>query len=146
MIAGYVAVESATIPLITPGQPIEVSIKNLEGFPFDQQNGTIDDVPQPFRNFDGKRVTFIGEMWAPDQATPKLSHFEMCYRLPRNDRNPPPLIQEYWQCKPIPGVTVYYSDGLVRVTGILHVDVRRKGGRVINVYNVDVEKVEPLKS
>ncbi|HEY1683409.1 MAG TPA: hypothetical protein VGG19_01485 [Tepidisphaeraceae bacterium] len=106
LIAGYVVLEASEIVSPVPGQPIDISMKNLGGFPFNQQDGTINDVPQSFRNLDGKRLNLVGVLWAPQSTTPQLSRFEITYAIPRGSWHLPPQIQQFVQCKPALGRTI----------------------------------------
>jgi hypothetical protein len=47
---------------------MDVDLKAMSTFTFDQNNGTIDDIPQKWRDLDGKKVVVHGEMWAADDA------------------------------------------------------------------------------
>src|SRR5918993_240852 len=78
-----------------------VELQAMSSFLFDQNKGTIDDVPAKWRELDGQKVILEGKM-----------------------------------------VDYYY--GLVRVRGTLHVDVKRDAGKVVSVYQFDVEDVEPV--
>ena len=125
------------------GNFIEADLKAMSDFPFDQNNGTIDDIPQKWRQLDGKTVQVIGQIWAPDSASPALTHFQLCYSIAKCCFNGPPQIQHFVQARAAKGY-VYYSDGLVRVTGVLHVKVKNEGGKVTQVYAMDVENAEPI--
>src|SRR3982751_4868755 len=47
------------------GDYLEVDLKAISNFPFDQNNGRITDVPKAWRDLDGKRVTLEGEIVSP---------------------------------------------------------------------------------
>ncbi|HEY1686874.1 MAG TPA: hypothetical protein VGG19_19085 [Tepidisphaeraceae bacterium] len=125
------------------GGYFEADLKAMSDFPFDQQNGTQDDVPAKWRQLDGKRVEVVGQIWAPEMASPALSHFELCYSIAKCCFNGPPQIQHFVQARAAHGY-VYYSDGLVKVSGIMHVRVLHDGGKVTQVYSMDVDKAEPM--
>src|SRR5688500_4837697 len=46
----------------------QVDLKAMSTFSLDQQNGTIDDVPQKWRALDGQKVILYGEIWQPLSA------------------------------------------------------------------------------
>jgi hypothetical protein len=127
------------------GDYLECDLKAMSTFPFDQNNGTRTDVPKQWRDLDGKRVQVVGEIYAPDSASPQLEHFQLVYSIAKCCFNGPPQIQHFVQAKaasadkPVP-----YYQGLVKVTGTLHVDVKRDAGKVTQVYAMDVERAEPI--
>jgi hypothetical protein len=121
-----------------------VELKALSNFPFDQENGTINDVPKKWRELDGKRVELVGELWAPNSASYELNKFELVYSIAKCCTSGPPQIQHFVQSTVKDGRTVPFYDGLVRVVGTLHVDVKKDGGRVSQVYALDVESVERI--
>src|SRR3954466_8668129 len=43
----------------------QVDLKAMSSFEFDQVNGTKQDIPEQWRNLDGKKVILRGEMWSP---------------------------------------------------------------------------------
>jgi hypothetical protein len=121
----------------------QVDLKAMSSFPFDQSNGTIDDIPQIWRDLDGKKVILYGEMWNPTSAGDKLGTFELVYSIAKCCFNGPPQIQHFVQSKVVDDGKADYYDGLVKVTGTLHVDVKKAGGKVVSVYQLYVDSVEP---
>src|SRR5262245_4241369 len=70
----------------------EVDLKAMSNFTFDQQRGTIDDVPAKWRSLDGAKVVLYGEMWAPlDASNGGLGGFDLCYSIAKCCFNGPPL-------------------------------------------------------
>jgi hypothetical protein len=57
----------------------------------------------------------------------------------------PPLVQHFVQSKVTGGKTVEYDDGRVKVTGTLHIDVKKAAGHLASIYQLDVDSVEPLR-
>ena len=125
------------------GGYIEADLKAMSLFPFDQVNGKLTDVPPQWRALDGKRVQVVGEMWAPGSAAPEIRNFQVVYSIGKCCFNGPPQIQHFVQAE-AKGGTVPFISGLVKITGTLHVDVKRNDEKVSQVYALDVEKVEPL--
>jgi len=124
------------------GDYIEADLKAMSLFPFDQNNGTISDIPKQWRDLDGKRVQVRGEMWAPGSAAPEVKNFQVVYSIAKCCFSGPPQIQHFVQAKatkdPIP-----YVDGLVEITGTLHVDVKHgPDGKITQVYALDVDHAE----
>lgn len=122
---------------------VKVDLKAISTFPFDQKNGTIDDVPVQFRALDGKRVLVEGEIWAPNSASGRLRQFELVYSIAKCCFSGPPQIQHFVQSQVVDGKGVPFYDGLVRAVGTLRVDVKRDGGKVVSVYQLEIERLEP---
>jgi hypothetical protein len=128
------------------GDVTEVDLKAMSNFPFDQTNGTINDIPKQWRDLDGKRVQVTGEIYAPDSASNDLDHFDLVYSIAKCCFSGPPQIQHFVHSKVKDGGTVPYYNGLVQVVGILKVDVQKdpKTGKVSQVYALDVENLKSL--
>jgi hypothetical protein len=121
-----------------------VELQAMSSFLFDQNNGTIDDVPAKWRALDGQKVILEGEMWQPMSAGDRLGSFELVYSISKCCTTGPPQIQHFVHSKVVNGKNVDYYSGLVRVRGTLHVDVKRAEGKVVSVYELDVEDVESM--
>ncbi len=121
----------------------EVDLRAMSTFPFDQNNGTLNDVPEQWRALDGQKVVLYGEMWNGTSAGDKLATFELVYSIATCCLSGPPQIQHFVHSKVADnGMADYYS-GQVKVTGTLNVDVKREAGKVVSVYQLNVESVEP---
>jgi len=139
----YLGLESTlTGGIRQQGEYALVDLKAMSTFPFDSTNGTIEDVPDKWRALDGKKVILYGEMWQPQAAAGKLGNFELVYSIANCCFSGPPQIQHFVHSKVVPGKTVNYYNGLVKVTGTLRVNVKKSGGQVASVYQLDVEDVE----
>lgn len=126
------------------GDFLEVNLKALSSFDFDQNVGTIEDVPERWRALSGRRVRLEGEMWQPQVAAGQISEFELVYSIAKCCFSGPPQIQHFVLGRVQPGARVGYYSGLVRVMGTLHVDVEVSEGRVTRVFKLDVESVDPV--
>jgi hypothetical protein len=125
-------------------EPIEVNLKDMSLFDFDPWKGGVDDIPQRFRDLEGKRVTFVGEMWAPAQRDDgSLSFFQTVYSKTKWSFRGPPHPQDFWDCNPVNGVKIDYSDWPVKVIGVFHVKIRRDED-IKSIYEVDVQSVRPF--
>jgi hypothetical protein len=127
-------------------QPIEVNLKDMSLFDLDQVNGTASDVPKSFRDLDGKRVTFVGEMWDPKLGGDgkSVSFFQTVYSKSHWSFRGSPHAQDFWACTPSAGISVTDTDAPIRVTGVLHVKIQKDSGVIKSVYEVDVESVQPF--
>jgi hypothetical protein len=123
----------------------QVELKALGNFNFDQTAGTLNDVPQRWRELDGKRVVFEGFMYDGKSAGPKLGSFQFVYNIQKCCFNGPPLVQERVFARVPNNREAEWIDGFARLTGILHVNVKKaKDGTITSVYTLDVEKAEPI--
>ena len=127
------------------GDVIEVNLKAMSTFGFDQVNGTTDDIPRKWRDLDGKRVQLVGEMWTGNNIYDEVNQFELVYSIAKCCFSGPPQIQHFVQsiASTESGTVKYHHMRPVRVTGVLHVGVERADGKVSSVYRLDVESVEP---
>src|SRR5687768_11320969 len=55
--------QKVTGGVVNKGDYYQVDLRSLGYSPFDQSNGTINDVPERYRQLDGKRVVLVGEMY-----------------------------------------------------------------------------------
>jgi hypothetical protein len=122
-----------------------VELKAMSGFLFDQNNGTINDVPAKWRELDGKKVVMEGEMWAAQSAGQYVSGYQLCYSIAKCCFSGPPQVQHFVNSRAIEGKKLEYYGGLVQVKGVLHVKVKKEAGKVQSVFDMDVESVEPVQ-
>jgi hypothetical protein len=132
--------------IINYGSYFEVNLKAMSSFDMNQVSGRETDIPPKFRALEGKRVLLVGEMWAPrDAGDGSLGYFQLVYSRTKCCFNGPPLAQHFVDSNVKRGAAAYYSDGMVRVWGTLHIRFRRDPGGVIkSIYAVDVDKVEDM--
>jgi hypothetical protein len=124
------------------GDVTEVDLKAMSSFPFDQVNGTIDDIDPKWRALDGKKVELVGEMWLSDSAGDQVPKFDLVYSIAKCCFSGPPQIQHFVQAKGRDGKLLPYYQGLVKVTGTLHVNVKKGPERIESVYQMDVDSIE----
>ena len=142
---GYVIIDQAISGGIKDrGSYLEVDLKTMGSFPFDSVQDDINNVPQKWRELDGKRVMLTGEMYAGGSAAPEVSEFQLVYSIQKCCFDGPPRVQERVFVKAPPGKAVPFHWKPVRVTGTLHVDAKRSAEEVISVFELEVEKVEPV--
>jgi hypothetical protein len=143
----YIYVDSAISGGIKDagGGYLAVNLKHMSSFVFDQQNGTVNDVPQKWRELDGKKVILVGEMWNAQDAGNSLGSFELCYSIAKCCFSGPPQVQHFVQSTVPAGRTARYYNGPVKVRGTLRVNIVKdpQAGKVDSVYQLDVESVEP---
>jgi hypothetical protein len=133
--------------VVNEGDYYKVELKAMSNFEMDQTTGTIADVPERFRGLDGKKVLLQGEV-APigETAGDKVNKFTLCYSVARCCFGGAPKVQHFVACQ-VPGgnkVTNYVYGPQVNVYGTLHIKVIRDGGAISRLYQMDVERVEPV--
>jgi len=122
------------------GQVDVVDLKALGYFGIDASYGTIEDVPSYYRALDGHTVVLEGFMFTYESAA-KTSNFQLVYNIAKCCFGGPPLAQERVFCH-VPGGAVELTGAMVRVTGVMHVEIKKEAGKLSSVYTLDVEKVE----
>ncbi len=124
---------------------LQVDLMTMVSFPFDQHNGTVDDVPPKWRQLDGKKVILVGEMAPMQSAAPEIDSFDLVYSVAKCCFTGEPQAQHFIHSKVVGGKKVPYYGGLVKARGTLHVDVRKsaENGKIDSVFTFDVEDVEP---
>jgi hypothetical protein len=123
-----------------------VDLKELGNFVFDQNNGTINDVPKRWRELDGKRVVLEGFMWDGQNAGSRLGKFQFVYNVQLCCFGGPPKVQERVFARCPPHKSIGFASDLRKLTGILHVKLDRDAeGVVTSVFTMDVEKSERVK-
>lgn len=123
----------------------EVDLRAMSLFSFDQQNGRDEDVPQKWRDLDGKKVILTGEMWVPGSFADQVKGFQLCYSVAKCCFSGPPQVQHFVNSTAPPGKAIPVYPGLVQVAGTLRVKVKPgPEGKVASVYEMEVEHVDPL--
>jgi hypothetical protein len=124
------------------GDVTEVNLMAMVTWPFDQVNGTINDVPKKWRELDGKKVVLVGEMKVTDSAGDEVKAFDLVYSIAKCCYSGPPQIQHFVHSAGRNGKMLPYYPGLVTVTGTLHVDVIKGPDRVEQVFKLEVDSIE----
>ena len=122
----------------------DVDLMSMVTFPFDQKYGTAADVPEKYRALNGQKVILTGEMVPMQSAAPEIDAFSLVYSVAKCCYNTEPQVQHFVHSTVKNGRKVPYYAGLVRVSGTLHVNVKKAEGKVDSVFQFDVENVEPL--
>jgi hypothetical protein len=124
------------------GQYKEVNLKAMGNFAFDEVNGGEKDVPPVYRALDGQKVLLVGEMFSGTSSAPQVDSFQLVYSIAKCCFGGPPKVQERVFAQLPPGKRVPVYDRLAKVYGTLHVRAQRENGRVVSLFDLDVEKVE----
>ena len=117
-----------------------VDFATLGGFSFDQDKGTLADIPPEIRQLDGQRIAVEGLMIPMDQGD-NISEFALVPRYLERMAMP---IQETIVARIIDGRAVGYSPDRIRVFGTLHVRISRDEGYLVCIYDMIVDSVQPV--
>lgn len=130
------------------GDYYDVDLKAMSVFPFDQNNGKIEDVPQKWRDLNGKTVVLVGEMAPNSQKAVGLDQkFDLVYSVAKCCYSGEPQIQHFVKVTLPSTSTVNYSGaGAMQVRGTLRVEVTKdpETGKINGVYHVVAERVESV--
>jgi hypothetical protein len=126
------------------GGYLEVNLKSMSTFSFDQVNGNLEEIPEHYRALDGKKVVLKGEMWSPMGAGDEVDSFVLVYSIAKCCISGKPLVQHLVISKPMPGRRIAFYSGLVEARGVLHVEVKKNAEGVESIYTFDVESVRPV--
>jgi hypothetical protein len=142
---GYVILDQTLNGGVTNrGSYFDVDLKSLGYFPFDAAKDDIGNVPERWRQLDGKRVALNGEMYAPESAGDDINSFQLVYSIQKCCFNGPPRVQERVFATVPDKAKVRYYGQVVRVVGTLHVKAQRNEvGEIEKLYTLDVESVDP---
>ena len=130
------------------GNYFEVDLKAMSTFPFDQEDGRIDDVPPKWRELNGKVIEMTGEI-APGTFTASGvdGKFDLVYSVSKCCMTGTPQIQHFIKVTVPPGTkTDVRSDGAVVVRGKLKVDITKdpETHKINGVYHVTAEEINSL--
>ena len=130
------------------GDHFDVDLKAMSTFPFDQENGRLEDVPKRWRDLDGKTVVMQGEI-APgsDQATGVGARFDLVYSVAKCCFSGSPQIQHFVKVTVPPDAAANVSgSGAIQVKGVLRVEVTKdpETQKISGIYHVTAKNIESL--
>jgi len=128
------------------GDRLDVDLKALGCFKFDEKTGTLADVPPHYRDLDGKEVALEGFAYCPANAGGSVNHFQFVYNINKCCIGGPPQVQErVFASVPGDGINPPPQDVEFRIIGKLRVHVDKdEVGVVRKVYTMNVEHMERL--
>lgn len=133
--------------VINKGDYYEVELKAMSNFDMDPKLGSVADVQPRFRQLDGKKVLLTGQI-APTgfSAGPEVDRFQICYSVATCCIGGAPKPQHFVACSVPNGKKVrnYDSSSNVKVYGTLHIKVIKDGGEISSIFQMDVERVDPI--
>ena len=126
------------------GDRLDVDLKSLGNFKFNDETGTIADIPPEYRELDGKKVALEGFMYAGNDAGDHVNHFQFVYNINKCCFNGPPLVQERVFAI-VPGDGVVPVSQAVRLIGTLHINLQKdEVGKIEKLYTLNVTDAEQL--
>jgi hypothetical protein len=131
--------------VIDKGYYFEVDLKSMSNFEMDQRSGTLADVPERYRNLDGKKVLLQGEVAPADFTLGKGSDFLLCYSVAKCCFGGPPKVQHFVSCrvsKDLKRLPDYMWNGQIKVFGTMHVTLQKEGDLTTSIYQLEVERIE----
>lgn len=130
------------------GDVYEVDLKAMSTFPFDQQNGRIEDVPAKWRELNDKTIEMRGELAPGTYSAVGLdAKFDLVYSVAKCCFTGEPQIQHFIKVSLPPNAKANVrSDGTIVVRGKLRVDVTRdpETQKINGVYHVVADEVYSL--
>jgi len=121
-----------------------IDLQTIGAFPFDEEHGTLQEIPEAVRMLDGRRVSIEGFM-IPMDETDAVREFAIVPALPSGGRDGrPPRVTECVVAEMPAGKTTPYSWNRIRVDGTFHVSVKTDDGFVVSVFAMDVDRVTVL--
>lgn len=135
------------------GDFLDVDLKAISTFEFDQKYGRIEDIPEKWRALDGKKVIMRGEMTPDGFSVQGMNqHFELVYSVSKCCMSGPIKIQHFVQAQ-VPQNRLdmlhrfanEWEGGAIEVRGTLTVKVTRdENDKITGVYHVLVDDVKPI--
>jgi hypothetical protein len=136
--------ELVTGGIVDRGEFVEVDIKAMSSFEMDQSNATLQDIPEKWRQLDGKKVLLEGEVVPSNYAGNSMGDFQICYSVAKCCVSTAPKVQHFIDVRIAPGRRVEINGNLVRVMGTLRVNLVKENGRILSVWQLDAEKLETV--
>lgn len=128
------------------GDVAQVDLKALGNFPFDEMNGTINDVPKQYRELDGKRVVLQGYPYTTKYAGEEAPEFEFVYNVANCCFGGPPKVQERVFARAKPGKTApLYNMQFAQLEGTLHVRVEKEEGHAKSLFTLDIDRISLIQ-
>jgi len=133
--------------VVPTGDAYKVDLKAMSNFEMSQNNGTVQDVPERFRSLDGKKVILEGEV-APGGLTAgnKADQLVICYSVAKCCITGQMKIQHFVVCRPPAGKSLnnFSVSDTIKVYGTLHVKVKQDGGVITSIFQLDVDRIDPV--
>ena len=123
------------------GNAWQVDLKALGNFPFDEANGDLKDVPEKWRQLDGKQVVLQGFPYVTNYAGDTIPAFQFVYNVQKCCFGGPPKVQERVFAHVNGGEVPNYNMQFATLQGTLHVRPHKEAGKVVSLFDLDVQKI-----
>lgn len=127
-------------PAPRPGEVLELAIKDLGNFEYDQEHGG--NIPADVRRLNGAKVRMHGFMIPMDQAE-NITQFALVPSLFSCCFGQPPQIQHTIVVNCPKGKAVTYCPDEIVVEGALKVQEKKDDGYIVSIFEIDVTSVKP---
>jgi hypothetical protein len=123
-----------------PGETLEMGIKDLGNFEYDQEHGG--NIPADVRALSGAKIRLRGFMIPMDQAE-NITQFALVPSLFACCFGQPPQIQHTIVANCPKGKAVGYCPDEIVVEGNLKVEEKKDDGYIISIFELEVTSVKP---
>jgi hypothetical protein len=127
-------------PAPKPGQVLDLSIKDLGNFEFDQEKGG--NIPTDVKGLNGAKIRLRGYMIPMDQAE-NITQFALVPSLFSCCFGQPPQIQHTIVADCPKGKAVGYVPDEIVVEGTLNVGEKKDDGYIVSIFELNVSSVKP---
>jgi hypothetical protein len=127
-------------PAPKPGEVLEMAIKDLGNFEYDQEHGG--NIPPDVKRMNGATIRLRGFMIPMDQAE-NITQFALVPSLFACCFGQPPQIQHTIVVDCPKGKAVGYCPDEIVVEGKLKVDEKKDDGYIVSIFGIDVQSVKP---
>ncbi len=127
-------------PAPKPGEVVEMTIKELGNFEYDQEHGG--NIPADVKRLDGSQIRLRGFMIPMDQAE-NITQFALVPSLFSCCFGQPPQIQHTIVVNCPKGKAVGYCPDEILVEGTLRVAEKKDDGYIISIFEMAVTSVKP---
>ncbi len=123
-----------------PGEVLELTIKDLGNFEYDQEHGG--NIPADVKALTGSKIRLRGFMIPMDQAE-NITQFALVPSLFACCFGQPPQIQHTIVVTCPKGKAVGYCPDEIIVEGALKVQEKKDDGYIVSIFDMDVSSVKP---
>jgi len=123
-----------------PGEVLELTIKDLGNFEYDQEHGG--NIPADVKALTGSKIRLRGFMIPMDQAE-NITQFALVPSLFACCFGQPPQIQHTIVVTCPKGKAVGYCPDEIIVEGALKVQEKKDDGYIVSIFDMDVASVKP---
>jgi hypothetical protein len=117
-----------------------IDLQTMGAFPFDEDHGTLQEIPEAVRKLDGRRVSIQGFMVPLDNAE-RTREFAIVPNLSFYDGYHPLPVTEVVVAEMPAGKTSACIDGKICVDGTFRVSIKTDSGFLVSVFTLDVDRV-----